>query len=145
MSTPAAPLLAATFWYACHTSCFVMSNGLPGDSCSPTRFLPVSLVDQANEPRISRPLRSAPTASSRNFTATTDRSARAPRDSTQPLAFQTLGVLPLDAPPSGDSPVSGHAIPRSAQEPQTRLAPPLRRAPPGQRSGQPPGSSRAKP
>src|SRR6516225_10893837 len=103
---------------------------------------PSLLVDQANEPRISRSLRSAPTASSRNFTATTDRSARAPRDGTQPLAFQTLGGLPLAAPPGAA--VSGHAIPRSARKPQARLAPPLRRAPPGQQSGQPPGSSRAK-
>jgi len=38
--------------------------------------------------------------------------------------------------------VSGQALCRSARTPQTRLAPPLRRAPPGQRSGQPPGSSR---
>ena len=44
-----------------------------------------------------RPLRSAPTASSRNFTATTGRSACAPRDGTQLLAFQTLGGLPLAA------------------------------------------------
>src|ERR1039457_4571019 len=129
MSTPAAPLLAATFRYACHTSCFDMSNGLPGDSCSPTRFLPVSLVDQANEPRISRPLRSAPTASSRNFTATMGRSACAPRDGTQLLAFQTLGDLPLAIPFRGAA-VSGHAIPRSAPKPQARLAPPLRRGPP---------------
>ena len=35
-STPAAPLLAATFPYACHTARLEMSNGFPGDTCSPT-------------------------------------------------------------------------------------------------------------
>src|SRR6266516_938365 len=90
---------------------------------------PRHLVDQANEPRMSRPLRSAPTASSRNFTATTSRSACAPRDGTLPLALHTLGDLPAARPCRA---VSGRAFPRSAREPQIRLTPPPRRAPPGQ-------------
>src|SRR5271170_6435942 len=111
-----------------------MSYGFPGDTCSPTRLLPASLVDQANEPRISQSLRSAPTASSRSLITTTDWSACAPRDGTLLLAFHALGVLPV-AIPLGAA-VSGHAIPRSVRKPQARLAPPLRRAPPGQQSGQ---------
>jgi hypothetical protein len=87
-------------------------------------------VDLMREPRMSRPLRSAPTASSRGFTATTGRSACAPRIGTQPLAFQALGGLPLAAL-TGQA-VPGRAFPRSAREPQTRLTPPPRRAPPGQ-------------
>ena len=72
---------------------------------------PRHLVDRANEPRMSRSLRSAPTASSRNFTATTNRSACASRDGTLPLALQTLGELPAARPRRT---VSGRAFPRSA-------------------------------
>ena len=39
-SAPGAPLLAFTFRYASHTSCFDMLERLACDLCSPTRFLP---------------------------------------------------------------------------------------------------------
>lgn len=87
-----------------------------------------------HEPRSSRSLRSTPTASSRRITTTTNRSACAPRDGTQPLAFQTLGELPAAAGPRPAA-VSGRALPRSIREQQIKIAPPLRRAPPGQYSG----------
>src|SRR5258708_12033150 len=47
---------------------------------------------------MSRSLRSAPTASSRSLTATTNRSACAPRDGTLPLALHTLEELPAARP-----------------------------------------------
>ena len=99
----------------------------------PTRFLPRQAfsVNQANEPRMSRALRSAPTASSRNYTATDSRSACAPTrrySAPRPSEFRfgnSLTIRPCRA-------VSGRAFPRSAREPQIRLTPPPRRAPDGQ-------------
>ena len=58
-STPGAPLLAFTFCQASHTSHFGISNGFPGasaHSCGSSRNLP---VDRTNQPRMTRPLRSA--------------------------------------------------------------------------------------
>ena len=54
-STPAAPLLALTFWYAFHTRAFGISNGLPADLVSLIRFLPL-LVDRRPTPNNTPPL-----------------------------------------------------------------------------------------
>ena len=136
--------MARTFSQARHTSSFEMTNGLPHGLSSSTPFLPETLVDHVNEARTSRSLRSAPTALSRDITATVNRSDCAPDGNrySAPRASGTWGS-PSRCPACGAA-VSGHALRRSAQAPQTRLAPPSRRAPPGQRSGQPPGSSRAR-
>ena len=62
-----------------------------------TQLLPENTlpVDRTNTPQMTRPLGSTPTAPSRGFTATTSRSAGAPRDGTHCLAVQPLGRLPL--------------------------------------------------
>jgi hypothetical protein len=72
------------------------------------------------EPRMSRPLRSAPTASSRGFTATTGRSACPPRIGTRPLAFQTLGDLPLAALPGGQYRGALSHVPHESRRPGSR-------------------------
>ena len=55
-------------------------------SACPSKLLPdYAPVDQTNKPQTTRPLRSTPTAPSRDFTATTSRSASAPRIGTQSL------------------------------------------------------------
>src|SRR4051794_31760929 len=80
------------------------------------------LVDRTNEPRTIRPLRSTPTAPSRNFTATTNRSANTLRIGTQFLTGCPLGRLPLTAP---DTPapfyrsVSSH-VPHGSSRPGSR-------------------------
>ena len=75
-STPAAPLLALTFWYAFHTRAFGISNGLPADLVSLIRFLPL-LVDRRPTPNNTPPsLRPR----YRDLTATTGRSALLARD-----------------------------------------------------------------
>ena len=88
---------------------------------------------------MTRPLSSTPTAPSRDFTATTSRSASTPRDGTHCLAGQPLGN---SLSPSSTA-VSRRAFPRSMQKPQTGLTSPTCRTPPGQKSGHPPDSSRA--
>jgi hypothetical protein len=57
---PGAPLLAFTCRYASHTSHLEMSNGLPDDFSSSTRFLPDTRLTTVNKPRRTRPLRSTP-------------------------------------------------------------------------------------
>jgi hypothetical protein len=82
---------------------------------------------------MTRPLRSTPTAPSRDFTATTNRSAGTPQIGTQSLAGSfPLGTLPLAAPTTSGTPVPGHAFPRSLREQQIRLTTPTCRTPPGQ-------------
>jgi hypothetical protein len=62
-----------------------------------TQLLPENTlpVDRTNSPRMTRPLGSTPTAPSRDFIATTSRSAGAPRDGTHCLTVQPLDRLPL--------------------------------------------------
>jgi hypothetical protein len=52
---------------------------------------------QRTQPQTTRPLGSTPTASSRDFTATTSQSASAPRIGTPSLTVSPLGNLPLAA------------------------------------------------
>ena len=82
---------------------------------------------------MTRPLGSTPTALSRDFSATTSRSASTPQIGTQSLAGSSpLGTLPLPAPTTSGTLVPGHAFPRSLREQQIRLTTPTCRTPPGQ-------------
>jgi len=82
---------------------------------------------------MTRPLRSTPTALSRDFSATTNRSAGTPQIGTQSLTGSSpLGTLPLAAPNQQGRAVPGHAFPRSLREQQIRLTTPTCRTPPGQ-------------
>src|SRR5215469_2011249 len=63
---------------------------------------------------------------------TTNRSASASRDGTQPLTVQPLGVLPIGRSREPGPPVSGRAFSCSVRKPQTGLASPTCRTPPGQ-------------
>ena len=88
---------------------------------------------------MSRPLGSAPTPASRNFTATTGRSAGEGRIGT-PCLRSAASARSLSRPggytsPSERSTVSTLAFSRSVQEPQTRVTPSPRRAPPGPYTG----------
>ena len=69
------------------------------------QFLPeTSLpVDRTNTPQMTRSLGSTPTAPSRGFIATTNRSASTPRDGTHCLAVQPLGRLPVAIHSPADS------------------------------------------
>src|SRR5262249_61724166 len=58
LSLPA-PLPICTFPQARHPPIFSMANGLPDGLCPSMPLLPGTLVDETNEPRTSRPLRSA--------------------------------------------------------------------------------------
>ncbi len=103
---------------------------------------PSRLVDRIGKPRMSRPLRSASTASSRSLAATTGRSACASRDGTQPLALHTLGELPIDWPGGRDCIGTRFPTFRTRAADQARAA-----SAPGTTwpvTGHPPGSSRVK-
>jgi len=88
---------------------------------------------------MSRPLGSAPTPASRNFTATTGRSAGERRIGTPCLrsAASARSLLPAGGPhgPVERPGVSTLAFSRSVQEPQTRFTPSPRRTPPGPYTG----------
>ena len=101
---PGAPLLALTFsdtpptppTSKYQTACLTTS-------ARPSRLLPddrLRLIERT-QPQMTRPLRSTPTASSRGFTATTSRSASAPRDGTHSLTVSAARELPLAAPRRG--------------------------------------------
>src|ERR1019366_9802598 len=82
---------------------------------------------------MTRPLGSPPAALSRDFSATTSRSASTPQIGTQSLTGSyPLGTLPLAAPNHQRRAVPGHAFPRSLREQQIRLTTPTCRTPPGQ-------------
>src|ERR1035437_849938 len=134
LSTPGAPLLAFTCRYASQTSHLEISNDFPADFSLSMQLLPDSFpVDPRTTPQMTRPLRSTPTAPSRDFTATTNRSASTPQIGTQSLTGSSpLGTLPLAAPTTSGTPVPGHAFPRSLREQQIRLTTPTCRTPPGQ-------------
>src|SRR5215472_10734677 len=121
-STPGAPLLARTFSQALCTSAFSMANDFPDGLCPPMPFLPGTLVDETNEPRTRRPLRSAPTAPGRNLTATTSRSDRPPRQRySASRALTTLEALPL-APATRQAQCPGKlsAVPHQSRRPGSR-------------------------
>src|SRR5665811_1633278 len=100
LSTPGAPLLAFTCRYASQTSHLEISNDFPADFSLSMQFLPDSFpVDPRTTPQMTRPLGSTPTALSRDFSATTSRSASTPQIGTQSLTGSSpLGTLPLAAP-----------------------------------------------
>src|ERR1035437_6243575 len=141
LSTPGAPLLAFTCRYASQTSHLEISNDFPADFSLSMQLLPDSFpVDPRTTPQMTRPLRSTPTAPSRDFTATTSRSASTPQIGTQSLTGSSpLGTLPLAAPNHQRRAVPGHAFPRSLREQQIRPTTPTCRtvgwpggiAPPG--------------
>ena len=83
-STPAAPLLALTFWYASHTSRLEISNDFPDSFNSVTRLLP----ENSGWPNNQATDDPAPSLRShyRSFSTTTSRSADMPRNGTQSLA-----------------------------------------------------------
>jgi hypothetical protein len=82
-STPGAPLFALTFWYACQTSHFEISNGFADDFSSFMQLLPGphrAPVDRTNTATDDP----APSLHPyyRSFSTTTSRSASAPRNGT---------------------------------------------------------------
>jgi hypothetical protein len=91
---------------------------------------------------MTRPLRSTPTAPSRGFTATTNRSASAPRIGTQSLAGSPRLERSLSPPPAGSTGtrlLTFHA--RAADQDHVAYVPDATRP----ISGHPPGSSRSTP
>src|SRR5674476_1401277 len=100
LSTPGAPLLAFTCRYASQTSHLEISNDFPADFSLSMQLLPDTFpVDPRTTPQMTRPLRSTPTAPSRDFSATTNRSASTPQIGTQSLTGSSpLRTLPLGAP-----------------------------------------------
>ena len=105
--------------------------------CSSSRILP---VDQTNQPRMTRPLRSpAITAGSPLL--------RAGPPAHAVSVLSASRVMPLERAPSRhpaprQAAVSAHAFPRSARKPQAGLTSPPCRTPPGQSAGSrqaPPG------
>ena len=89
---------------------------------------------------MTRPLGSTPTAPSRDFTATTSRSASTPRDGTHCLHGFSRSATPSRHPRQQCRGVPSHVPHRSRR---TGLTSPTCRTPPGQKSGHPPDSSRA--
>src|SRR5674476_1207422 len=100
LSTPGAPLLAFTCRYASQTSHLEISNDFPADFSLSMQLLPDTFaVDPRTTPQMTLPLRSTPTAPSRDFSATTNRSASTPQIGTQSLTGSSpLRTLPLGAP-----------------------------------------------
>ena len=101
-SAPGAPPFAFTFCQASHTSCFGIANGLPAGFCSPTRLLQDCAVDRSDEPRMSRPLRSAPTAQAGVSPLLRAGPPARPATVLSPLRFRRLGFSlspPLKARP----------------------------------------------
>jgi hypothetical protein len=91
---------------------------------------------------MTQPLRSTPTAPSRGFTATTSRSASAPRIGTQSLAGSTRLGRSLSPPPAGSTGtrlLTFHA--RAADQDHVAYVPNATRP----ITGHPPGSSRSTP
>jgi hypothetical protein len=92
-STPGAPWLALTFWYASHTSHFEMTNGLSFDFGLSTRFLPRTSVDQTNNPGQSRPFAPPPLRRVHRYYEQVRQPA--PRRYSAPHGFCRLCALPL--------------------------------------------------